>query len=375
MLQGTGDDARQAAYDSGIAWQALDPALNAPARSVYSGVGDTAFQTTYGVAVIQGDTIPVVFSHPVLGSSIRPDAFEILLNTGEWVTPLTASLLPTEFSRYFRVEAVDALGETVWIDEAGVAYDIAGHGTVRVLGIADTGPRQERYDDAYVEDHDNQYDIILAGDRSAVEQLVRVHMPAEGPYSAVYNPGGPGNAPESNPDVPFTVPSSPQSIGISNLIGQDPYVTYVEVDGAVYRDPVTGQPVAEDLGIALHDTGTGHVVHFTEYGMNEFRAPNALGQQKPLTEENLLAYAKANPDLLLAYEVPASATSLAAQQRHDLALHFHRWGHAEGRAAEPTQLVAPSPGDRIGADDDIWFELVGTIGGTTHEWVAFSPLS
>lgn len=72
MLQGTGDDARQAAYDSGIAWQALDPALNAPARSVYSGVGDTAFQTTYGVAVIQGDTIPVVFSHPVLGSSIRP---------------------------------------------------------------------------------------------------------------------------------------------------------------------------------------------------------------------------------------------------------------------------------------------------------------
>lgn len=601
-LQGTGEDARQAAYEYGISWQALDPDMNAPARALYSAVGGTAFQATYGVAVIQGDTIPVVFSHPVLGSSIRPEAFEILLNTGEWVTPLTASLLPnveynerqtvvltgywgnrlpsthvdslhpilvrvvesdsplmfvtpqglisaagleiasanpydpgngprlvaanldvnttlgegapvwlqassansgsdlygdeaqfrlrlytsagfspdgirsilpTEFSRFFRLEAVDALGETVWIDEAGVTYDIAGFGTVKVLGIADTGPRQDQYDDTYVEDHDNQYDIILAGDRAAVEQLIRVHMPAEGEYSPVYNPGGPGNAPESNPNVPFTVPSSPLSIEISNLIGRDPYVTYVEVDGPVYRDPATGQPVGEDLGIALHDTGTGHVVHqyidpygrifyasfevsdvfnyvgnavhpilfdavyylrqnpdvrdafqgdhtlawqhylefgaaesltaqgdirapmpwfdiefylennpdvaaaadgpsfafrhFIEFGMNEFRAPNGLGLLKPLSEANLLEYAKASPDLLLAFDVSITATSLTVQQQHDLALHFHRWGYAEGRDAEPTLLVAPSPDDDTDSGEEVWFDLRGLFNLANNE--------
>lgn len=608
-LQGTDEAARQAAYEYGVSWQSLDPALDAPARAQYSGVGDTAFQATYGVAVVQGDTIPVVFSHPVLGSSIRPEAFEILLNTGEWVTPITASLLPnveynerqtvvltgywgnrlpsdhpdalhptllriadsdsplmfvtpqglvsaaglevesanpydagngprlvaanldvlttlgegapiwlqasaansgthlfgeeaqfrlrlytsagfspdgirsilpTEFSRFFRLEAVNALGETVWINEAGVSYDIAGHGTLKVLGVADTGPRQDQYDDAYVEDHDNQYDIILAGDRAAVEQLVRVHMPAEGEYSVVYNPGGPGNAPDSNPHVPFTVPSSPLSIEIANLIERNPYVTYVEIDGPVYRDPFTGQPVGEDLGVALHDTGTGHVVHqysdpygrifyasfdvsdvfnyagsaehpvlfdavyylrqnpdvrdafnadhtlawqhylqfgaseslspdaeagtrapmpwfdidfylsanpdvaaaadgpsfafrhFIENGMTEFRAPNALGLLKPLTEENLLQYAKASQDLLLAFDIAASATSLNAQQRYDLAMHFHRWGYAEDRAAQPTVLVAPTPDP--GPDEDFWIELGGTIGTPPDELAFFGAL-
>lgn len=103
--------------------------------------------------------------------------------------------------------------------------------------------------------------------------------------------------------------------------------------------------------------------HFIEYGINEFRAPNELGLVKPLTDDvNLLEYAKANHDLLLAFGISPSATSLSVQQQHDLALHFHRWGYAEGRPAGPTLLVAPSPDDDIGPADEIWVDLSGNIG-------------
>src|SRR5690606_39838000 len=60
----------------------------------YSAVGDTNFQAIYGVAANLADTIPVVFSHPVLGTTLTPEAFQIELNTGELVTPIAASFLP-----------------------------------------------------------------------------------------------------------------------------------------------------------------------------------------------------------------------------------------------------------------------------------------
>ncbi|MCK9510991.1 MAG: DUF4214 domain-containing protein [Pigmentiphaga sp.] len=389
-LDGIDAASREAAFAANIAWQELDPALDAAARAYYSAVGYDNFLALYGVAALQGDTIPVVFSHPVLGNTVDPAAFRITLNTGETVTPLTASflpnteynerqtvvltgywgnrlgtddadavypvyvdivatdtpltlltadglvpavglgiesqnpymegngprlvganldrisdlgegapfwllssnqnsgidlfgdeaafrlrlytsagfspdgiasILPDEFGRYFALEAIDAHGRTVWIRDAEVDVEIAGLGVVRVLGIADTGPAQDDYDLAYVEDHDNQYDIILAGDAEAIAAIQRVHLPSEGDYSPVYNPGGPGNDPAGNPDAPFTVPSSPHSVEVAHLTGQDPYVSYVEIDGPVYRDPETGQPVGAYRGLAVRDTQTGHEIH------------------------------------------------------------------------------------------------------------------
>ncbi len=388
-LNGTDEASREAAYAYGVAWQHLDPALDAASRAYYSAVGLNGFEQVYGVAVELGDTIPVVFSHPVHGPSLTPEAFEIVLNTGEVVNPATASflpngeynerqtvvltgdwgnrlqpddpdarypvsvrvvatepplelvtadglvaatgfevnshnpyvegngprmvganidfytdlgegaplwlaasngnsgadlygdeaqfrlrvytsagfspdgigsLLPTDFSTYFQIEAIDLQGRSVWITETGVDYAIGELGTVRVVGLADTGPAQAEYNEAYVEDHDNQYDIILAGDAAAMARLATLHMPAEGDYLPVYNPGGPGNDPASNPDVPFTVPSSPQSIEIAHVHGDNPYVTFVEVDGAVYRDPESQQPIGANWGLAVHDTATGHQV-------------------------------------------------------------------------------------------------------------------
>lgn len=115
-------------------------------------------------------------------------------------------VLPTEFSRFFRLHAEGANGETVLITETGVDYPVSG-GTIRVLGLAELGlPASEEvvYDDCYVEDHDNYIDIILAGDEAAMRHLTYLEIPATGEYDPFYNPGGPGNNPTEN--VRYTAP-------------------------------------------------------------------------------------------------------------------------------------------------------------------------
>jgi hypothetical protein len=76
-LAGTDAAAQSVAYQYGVAWQLIDPALGAAARAYYSAAGDAGFQLIYGVAASLLDTIPVVFSHPVLGDTVKPDDFEV----------------------------------------------------------------------------------------------------------------------------------------------------------------------------------------------------------------------------------------------------------------------------------------------------------
>ena len=389
-LQGTGADARAAAYQYEVAWELIDPILGAPPRAYYSATGDSAFQSTYGFSALQQDTIPIVFSHPVLGDTLSPQSFRILLNTGDIVTPITssfspnsefnerqtvvlsgdwgnrilpgesgsrypvsvnvvddgsplwlvtsaglvsavgltvesfnpyvagngprilaaklnaysdlgegnpawlassaansgfdlygeqaeyrlriytsagfsadgiASILPTDFSKFFQLRAKDDRGSDVVITLSGVDYNIGGFGSIRVLGIADTGLFQNSYDLSYVEDHDNQYDIILSGDLAAVERLQSIRMPSSEGYSPVYNPGGPGNDPGNNPSVRFTVASSDQTIEINNDFQDSSFVSYIEIDGSVARDAVSGQPIGTLIGLAVHDSSINHDIY------------------------------------------------------------------------------------------------------------------
>src|SRR5690606_20494164 len=110
------------------------------------------------------------------------------------------------YERYFRVLAIDAAGREHWIEEAGRSYVIDG-GSLTVLGLADLGPPMSGYDDAYVEDHDNQIDIVIEGDDVAVRAIRAVDIPADGGYSPFYNPGGPGNEPE--PGTVYSQPGPP----------------------------------------------------------------------------------------------------------------------------------------------------------------------
>ena len=171
-----------------------------------------------------------------------------------------SSILPTDFSKFFILTATDSSNNAVQITQTGVSYAIPGYGNITVLGIADTGPLQSTYDLAYVEDHDNQYDIILLGDATAIARLTTIRMPSSGAYSPVYNPGGPGNNLASNPAGPFTVASSDQTVNITNHLANGAYVTYVEIDGAVAKN-ASGQPIGALQGVAITNNATGYKVY------------------------------------------------------------------------------------------------------------------
>ena len=171
-----------------------------------------------------------------------------------------SSILPTDFSKFFILSATGIAGNQILITEAGINYTIPGYGSIKVLGIADTGPAQSSYNMSYIEDHDNQYDIILSGDSAAIARLTSIRMPSSGAYSPVYNPGGPGNNPSSNPAGPFTVGSSDQTVSITNNISNGAYVTYVEIDGPVAKNNV-GLPIGRLLGPAVINNATGYTVN------------------------------------------------------------------------------------------------------------------
>ena len=71
------------------------------------------------------------------------------------------SIMPDEYKKFFYITAIDKLGNMVNLTDTGVAYKIKGYGAITVIGLADCGSKQATYNAAYIEDHDNQYDIIL----------------------------------------------------------------------------------------------------------------------------------------------------------------------------------------------------------------------
>jgi hypothetical protein len=388
-LNGTDSAAQAAAYAGNISFENIDPSLQAPSRAYYSATSTQSVSAIYGIDATAGDTIPVVFSHPIWPPSISAEAFQVTMNTGTVVTPLSASflpnteynerqtvvligywgnrilpgnpdaeypvtvsivdsptelkfitpkgivsavglsiesknpyvggngprilaaklnvfsnlgesnpkwlnasyansgsdlfgssaqyrlriytsagfspdgissILPTDFSKFFILTANDSSDHAVQITQTGVNYLIPGYGNIKVLGIADTGPLQSTYNLAYVEDHDNQYDIILSGDAAAIARLTTIRMPSSGAYSPVFNPGGPGNNPSSNPAGPFTVASSDQTVNVTNHLRDGAYVTYVEIDGPVARNAL-GQPIGVLQGAAIINNATQYTVN------------------------------------------------------------------------------------------------------------------
>ena len=130
-----------------------------------------------------------------------------MLTSGGFTPTGITGLTPDAYERHFRIHATAEDGSTVLLSEVGVDYEVAG-GTLRVLGLADLGqPLGDGvvYDDCYVEDVDNQIDIILQGDDAAARSITHVEVPSSGDYLPLYNPGGPG--PEPFPGVRYSEPS------------------------------------------------------------------------------------------------------------------------------------------------------------------------
>lgn len=128
-------------------------------------------------------------------------------------------LRPDQYSQFFRVRAGDQM-----LEQTGVPYDL-GVGTVTVVGLAELGRLGDQYDDTYVEDQDNQIDVILSGDEEAIRLITAVDVPSLPPYSPFYNPGGPGNSPTQG--VRYTSPSPPHSQTVWMALDEETTVTYI----------------------------------------------------------------------------------------------------------------------------------------------------
>ena len=191
-----------------------------------------------------------------------------------------AGLLPNDFERFFSLLAVGAGDELITISRQDLVYDVPGYGQIEVVGLADLAAKTSpsNYNLSYVEDHDNYYDVILRGDEAAIARLVQVRLPSGSsldprgvPYASVFNPGGPGNAPDATGAAlgPWTVSSSDGIVAITNDLGARAVTTFVEVNGPVLRNPYTGQPIGVNLGVAITDpdldpTGGGTIWKFLD---------------------------------------------------------------------------------------------------------------
>ncbi len=142
-----------------------------------------------------GDFAPAALSNnaPNDGAALYGDMADFrlrLFTSGGFSPDGVSGFLPTEFSRFFRLEATHANGQTVIIDRDGVDYDL-GVGTLRVVGLAELGlpvePGTTIDPPYYQEDHDNYFDVILTGDADAVARLTTVVIPtsAEAGYSDI----------------------------------------------------------------------------------------------------------------------------------------------------------------------------------------------
>ena len=147
-----------------------------------------------------------------------------VLTTGGFSPDGVVSVYPTDYSRFFRLQATDAAGRVHLIEETGRPYEING-GILTVLGLADLGVAQDSYDEGYVEDHDNQIDIVISGDEAAVRAIGVVQIPAADGYSPFYNPGGPGNDPE--PGTVYTQPGPETNQPVTLALDDPMTVTYV----------------------------------------------------------------------------------------------------------------------------------------------------
>jgi len=204
-----------------------------PMTAYNSGSGPKLVGAKLSVMSTAGESAPQAFSGalPNDGVALYGSAAQYRLRvftSGGFSPDGVRSVYPTDFSRFFRIQTVDADGEVRWLTQTGVPYQLPS-GTITVVGLADLGPAQSSYDDSYVEDHDNQIDIVLSGDAAAIATIKSVQIPASGSYTPFYNPGGPGNTP--TPGVAYSQPGPSQTEPVTNALADPMTVTYTAPGG------------------------------------------------------------------------------------------------------------------------------------------------
>ena len=200
-----------------------------PLTAYRSGYGPRlcAAKLTRADAGIAGEGAPTTFqdgSFPNDAISLYGEDADFrirVLTTGGFSPDGVRSLYPSEYRRFFRVGirpdgvGADDYDALLWLTETQTPYTLDNLGSIEVLGLAELGVKLDSYDDSYIEDHDNQIDIVLKGDRAMAERVVVVHIPATGDYQPFYNPGGPGDRPDKNTRYSEPGPSYFQPVTIA----------------------------------------------------------------------------------------------------------------------------------------------------------------
>ncbi len=208
-----------------------------PMTAYNPGSGPKLVAAKLSVMSTAGESAPKPFSGelPNDGVALYGSAAQYRLRvftSGGFSPDGVRSVYPTDFSQFFRIETVDADGVARWLTQTGVAYQLPS-GKITVVGLADLGPVESSYDDSYVEDHDNQIDIVLSGDEAAIATIKAVQIPASGSYSPFYNPGGPGNNP--TPGVTYSQPGPSQTESVINALTNPMTITYTAPGRAVAK--------------------------------------------------------------------------------------------------------------------------------------------
>lgn len=189
--------------------------------------GPSLVAAKLSVMSVEGEGAPALFAGQLPNDGVTLYGAEAqyrlrVYTSGGFSPDGVRSVLPTEFARYFRLHVETNSGE-ILVTETGVDYDIDG-ATLRVVGLADLGLKQDTYDGCYVEDHDNYIDIVLAGDEVAMRKVTQVEIPAGEGYSPFYNPGGPGNNPTRG--VRYTAPGPSDLQPVTIAIDDPKTVSY-----------------------------------------------------------------------------------------------------------------------------------------------------
>lgn len=138
------------------------------------------------------------------------------------------SMFPDSYEKYFYLQYKNPItGEITDLKKSNHKYLFNNETTyVEIIGLADLGIKQSSYNQTYLEDHDNQIDIVLKGDKSVIENIVYLVVPSDGnEYTKFYNPGGPGPTPIKN--IKYTLPSNYQKINIINNLENPNCVSWI----------------------------------------------------------------------------------------------------------------------------------------------------
>ena len=216
--------------------------VNAPGSPYRTpGNGPKLTGAKLNVASAIGDEGPPGFtgSTPNDGISLYGDGAQYRLRvytTGGYTPDGVMGLKPTQYNKFFQVQVRTDAGELIPLLQSGTEYLIDDE-TIEVVGLAELGAPGQVVDgnDCYIEDKDNQIDIILKGDLDAVRKVVGVRVPSEQPaggrtadgYWQFYNPGGPGNTPVAG--TVYTQGSPDHVVPVTIAIDDPMMVTYIDL--------------------------------------------------------------------------------------------------------------------------------------------------